>query len=200
MVFSNDPALLAKSTSQLTIAAASSKPKLLRLVKSMGDQTVLDLLTILVTDVRDFFNLPADRNMKDNQITFTAQAMIEDYKHFSIEDFGLCFKNGKLGKYGKNFSTFDGQIIIGWLKSYDLERDEVFVHENKIDTPKEPILPKVIIQDLYEKFSAPLEQDKKSKEEEYKKLKQEWLRKNAQSNPGTDKRPPKAYRGPKRKM
>jgi hypothetical protein len=176
IIETGDSKAFARYTSILDVSNAANGTKLLRLMKIIGQENVLDLLIILISDAVSFFNLPEGKNMNSDQVVFAANAIIEDYPLFSLEDFALCFKNGKIGKYGKNYSAFDGQILFSWLKAYDLERDEVFVRQNKIETPKEPILPNLIVENLYEKFGLPIEESKKSKEEEFKKQKIDWLK------------------------
>ena len=172
---------LAKFTSSLSIAEASKGTKLMRLKNVVGVDTLADMIILLISDAISFFNLPEGKNMNSDQVVFTAHSVIEDYPNFSLEDFALCFKNGKTGKYGKNYSAFDGQILFSWLRAYDLDRDEVFVQQNKIETPKAPILPDLIVDNLYKNFGLPMEEDKKLKEEEFKRQKLEWLKSKMQN-------------------
>ena len=40
------------------------------------------------------------------------------------DDLKLCFKNAMKLKYGQIYNRIDGQIVMSWLKSYDVERAE----------------------------------------------------------------------------
>jgi hypothetical protein len=176
----NDSLALAIITGNLTIQKAAEGTKLNRIKTLLGSENLLSAVVLLISDVVTFFNLPEGKNMNEGQILFCAQSFIEDYPLFSLEDLALCFKQGKKGKYGKNYSTFDGQILMGWVSAYDLDRDEVFVQQNKIEAPKEPIIPSVITQNLYETYVKPIDDEKKFKEDEFKRIKTEWLRKQQQ--------------------
>lgn len=114
--------------------------------------------------------------MNVNQVVFTAQSLIEDYPNFSLEDFALCFKHGKKGLYGKNYSTFDGQILMGWIKTYDLARDDFFVDLNHIETPKGPI-DNTDMKKAYEEFLNRKEEVKpKNKDNDYESYRKKYLR------------------------
>lgn len=133
-------------------------------------------MIVLVSEAVGFFNLPEGRTMNANQVVFTAQSIIEDYPNFSLEDFALCFKNGKKGLYGKNYSTFDGQILMGWVKTYDLARDDFFVDLNHIETPKEP-LDNSDMKKAYEDFKNRKEEVKpENKDASYERFKSEYLK------------------------
>lgn len=176
IIQAGDTKAFVKYTSILNISNAPEGTKVARLKNLIGPENLNDLLILLVSDVVSFFNLPEGKNMNTDQIIFTASAIIEEYPRFSLEDFALCFKNGKTSKYGKNYSAFDGQILLSWLRLYDLERDEYLSTVNQASSlrvPKEPILPDVFIDSLYKEFGAPVEEEKKIKEENYQKFKAE---------------------------
>jgi hypothetical protein len=191
IIQAGDMKSFAKYTSILTVSNASAGTKVLRLKNLIGPDNLNDLLIVLISDVVSFFNLPDGKNMNSDQVVFSASAIIEDYPLFSLEDFTLCFKKGKTGKYGKNYSSFDGQILFSWLKAYDLERDECLSAENQsasLKAPKEPILPGVFIDSLYKEFGAPIEEEKKAKEAEFQRIKAEWYKQQLKSK-GNDSDP-----------
>ncbi len=115
--------------------------------------------------------------MNDNQIIFIAQSLIEDYPTFSLEDFAMCFKDGKKGKYGKNYATFDGQILMLWVKAYEEERIEYFEKLHKRPESKETIIHPKVVEKLVEGFKAlPTIDDQEADEAEYKKQKTEYMK------------------------
>ena len=63
--------------------------------------------------------------MTPAQLTETVGLAVKHYGHFKPEDFKLCHENVKLGKYGQLFDRIDGQVILGFYKAYDLERDYI---------------------------------------------------------------------------
>jgi hypothetical protein len=80
------------------------------------------ILSILISDVVEFFNV--GKTMNDRQIAITCDLIIEEYPYMKIEDLKLCFKNAMKLKYGKLYDRIDGSIIIGWLNEYEKERAE----------------------------------------------------------------------------
>lgn len=56
------------------------------------------------------------------QIAQTVELILEDFKHFKLDDFKLCFNNAKKGYYGKVYDRLDGQIVFEWLTKYANDR------------------------------------------------------------------------------
>lgn len=172
-----DSLALIEITTGLTIAKAIEGSKIGFLKNEIGFGRLLKSVTLLIWDAVNWFNLPEGKGMKEAQVMQTAQILIEDYPIFSLEDFATCFKNGKKGNYGKNYSTIDGQMILGWLRLYDVDRDDTLTRLNTFATPKEPILPDFIVEDLYKKFALPEIEKEKFNEDEFRKFKINRLKK-----------------------
>jgi hypothetical protein len=51
-----------------------------------------------------------------------ARLLMAEYFYFKIDDFGLCFKRGLLGKYGPLFDRLDVTILGEWCAKYAEER------------------------------------------------------------------------------
>lgn len=84
-----------------------------------GEIKVKALLSILLIDTLDFFNL--GNTMNDRQIAQTVDLILEDYSVYKIDYFSLCFKRAKKGFYGKQYNRIDGEIIFEWLRLFDVE-------------------------------------------------------------------------------
>ncbi|WP_017258416.1 hypothetical protein [Pedobacter arcticus] len=97
----------------------SAKPNIATIAKA-DEETLVAALTILITDVADFFNV--GKNFNASQIQSTVYLMIECYPYFKIDDFVICFNTGKKGHYGKRYDSMDGNILLDWLNMYDDKR------------------------------------------------------------------------------
>ena len=51
-----------------------------------------------------------------------ARLLMAEYYYFKIDDFGLCFKRGLLGKYGPLFDRLDVTILGEWCAKYAEDR------------------------------------------------------------------------------
>lgn len=102
------------------------KPKsLTRLAKEQGEDKPIDLISILIIEVLEWYNVK--NSMSDNQILEVAYMLFSEFKHYNIYDIGLCFKNGKTGKYGKVYDRIDGGVLFEWLRLYDIDRTGAIV-------------------------------------------------------------------------
>lgn len=77
------------------------------------------LLSLLLIDTLDFLNV--GKTMSDKQVAQTVDLILEDYSVYKIDYFVLCFNKAKKGYYGKLYDRVDGQIILDWLRQYDLD-------------------------------------------------------------------------------
>jgi len=56
------------------------------------------------------------------QVAETINLIIEEYPHYTQEDFKLFFNMAKKGLFGQIFGRIDGEVIMRWLQEYDLYR------------------------------------------------------------------------------
>jgi len=84
-----------------------------------GESYVKALLTLLIIDTADF--LSVGKSMSNNQVMQTVNLILEDYWHYKIDHFVLCFNRAKKGYFGKQYDRIDGQVIFSWLEQFDLE-------------------------------------------------------------------------------
>lgn len=63
--------------------------------------------------------------MSDIQVADTINLIIEEYPHYTQEDFKLFFNTAKKGGFGQIFGRVDGEVIMRWLKEYDIHRRTV---------------------------------------------------------------------------
>lgn len=88
----------------------------------VGHRSVAIALDVQLTRLVGSLNLKW--NVNDSQIKDIVQDLIEEFPNESLEDFVLCFKNARKGKYGE-LIRLDSPIIFTWMKSY---LDEKYQH------------------------------------------------------------------------
>ena len=114
------------------------KPKsLARQVKEQGSERVIDLISILILEVLEWYNVK--NSMNESQILDAAYLVYNEFKRFNLYDLGLCFKRGKTGKYGKVYDRIDGGVLFEWLHKYDIDRtgNIVTIRQNEDATHKQ---------------------------------------------------------------
>lgn len=70
----------------------------------------------------DFYS--TNGTMNDIQLVDTIEIIREEYPHYTQEDFKLFFKQAKKGYFGETYGRIDGDVIIKWLRKYDISRDK----------------------------------------------------------------------------
>lgn len=90
-----------------------------RMVKN-GETLIRAILVEVLTDLVLFLNV--GKSFNEQQVVQTVELITEDFKHFKLDDFKLCFNNAKKGYYGKIYDRLDGQIIFEWLTTYANDR------------------------------------------------------------------------------
>lgn len=88
----------------------------------VGHRSVAIALDVQLTRLVGSLNLKW--NVNDSQIKDIVQDLIEEFPNESLEDFVLCFKNARKGKYGE-LMRLDSPIIFTWMRSY---LDEKYQH------------------------------------------------------------------------
>ena len=107
----------------------SESPSLAKLKATLnddGENAVKAILSILVSDLVNFFSIGKTMNVP--QIGQTIDLILEDYSTMKPDDFKLCFTRAKKGYYGKVYDRIDGQVILGWLSQYDFEKADEIEH------------------------------------------------------------------------
>lgn len=95
-------------------------PAISSIKKAYGADFTQAYIETWIVNVCEFLNI--GKNMNPNQIYDTAELIAEDFHYLTVADINLVFKRAKLGRYGQIFDRLDGQVILGWFRSYDHER------------------------------------------------------------------------------
>ena len=92
----------------------------------------LDLIMFLLINVTEYYNI--GKTMNATQIEELAVILCENFRNWTLSDFALCFKNAKVGTYGKIYDRIDGGVITEWCNKYDSDKTHnitAWHHERK---------------------------------------------------------------------
>ncbi|MCM1222027.1 MAG: hypothetical protein NC548_46895 [Lachnospiraceae bacterium] len=79
-----------------------------------------------VSEVVLFFNV--GKNMNASQIALVTDMILEKFWYLRVEEIKSCFREKMFS--AKIYDRLDGNIILGWLREYDLERDQLMEQIN----------------------------------------------------------------------
>lgn len=85
-----------------------------------GNMKLRAFLSKIIIETLMFFNV--GKMMNDVQVALTVDLIIDEFGYFKPDDFKLCFTNAMKGNYGKLYDRIDGNIIFGWLRTYENDR------------------------------------------------------------------------------
>ena len=125
----------------------------------------------LVRWLRDSFT--SEKKINDFQVELICEMILEDFSHFTIADFKLCFKNGLKGLYGGSYQMLDVTRVYDWLGKYFTERTAVIraINEkNKRQKEKEIEIDEVAVKKIYSSLNQVIskkKEDVKTKEKKY---------------------------------
>lgn len=114
------------STSTLAEITLKHKPKSLRAIAKVNIEMCIDAISLFIADVQAFFITKSP--MGKEQIKEVAMLIYSEYKHYNLYDIGVCFKQGKAGKFGKVYDRLDGGVLFSWLTAYDKSRTASIVN------------------------------------------------------------------------
>ena len=101
---------------------SSNEPSIISIKSIHGETVARATVSYLLSEALEFFNVK--ETMSDVQVAITVDLILEEYPYMQTDDLKLCFKNAMKLKYGQIYNRIDGQIVMSWLKAYDVERAE----------------------------------------------------------------------------
>ncbi len=129
---STSPILFKKQVSALNelkivdlVLAENNQQKSLILLSKEDHTLLIDEICLLIIDLQKFFD--TKRSMDEEQILEIAEMIVGEYRNLYVLDLAFCFKQGKLGKYGKVYDRLDGGIILDWVREWDKKRVEMII-------------------------------------------------------------------------
>lgn len=117
--------LSSDEVSDLTIGqAVNSGPHVLLLKKTYGKE-LLTLMTSLLKELMMYVL----NDLTDEQVVLYADTMINDCPLWKPDDFALCLRNGRQGKYGKSQARWTYTTFNEWADCYERERSKHLIEE-----------------------------------------------------------------------
>ena len=101
---------------------SSNEPSIISIKSIHGETVARATVSYLLSEALEFFNVK--ETMSDVQVAITVDLILEEYPYMQTDDLKLCFKNAMKLKYGQIYNRIDGQIVMSWLRAYDIERAE----------------------------------------------------------------------------
>ena len=101
---------------------SSNEPSIISIKSIHGETVARATVSYLLSEALEFFNVK--ETMSDVQVAMTVDLILEEYPYLQTDDLKLCFKNAMKLKYGQIYNRIDDQIIMSWLRAYDIERAE----------------------------------------------------------------------------
>lgn len=96
-------------------------PSIAELAKTYDDLFINALMYTWFEEFVGFYS--TNGTMNPVQIRSTIDLVREEYPHYKPEDFKLFFKMARKGYFGKVYGRIDGEVIMDWLRQYDIRRD-----------------------------------------------------------------------------
>lgn len=160
----------------------STNPSVIKIVKDDGETVAKALMRKLILDMLDFFML--GKSMGVNQVESTIELIFEAYGQYKFDDWKLCFKMAKLGKFGTVYDRIDGNVIFDWFDKYLEIRFSEFesarAKENRIlneSVQSDPLVPMPdYVKELTEKKSVKKETERQLIQTDRQKVINEWLK------------------------
>lgn len=106
---------------EITLNTAIQGNSIQSLIKSVGEKVTLQALTGVLLMSSEYFT--TSTTLSESQAIQTASLLMDGYPHETFQDFILCLKYAKIGKYGKIY-RIDGQVVFLWFQQYLLEKYE----------------------------------------------------------------------------
>lgn len=101
-----------------------SYPSLIK--RSREDHALLiDEICLLIIDLQKFYN--TKEKLSEDQILDLAEIIVGEYTNLTMLDLAFCFKQGKIGAYGKVYERIDGGVLLGWIREWDQKRMNMII-------------------------------------------------------------------------
>lgn len=92
------------------------KHKTIEIMVRENTQRVKDEISLLIIDLMGFFNVKY--SMDKDMIEDVVEMLITEYRNLTIFDVALCFREVKVGRYGKIYDRLDGGMIMEFFIKY----------------------------------------------------------------------------------
>ena len=107
------------------------------LEKAVEPSTIQQYLEAEIT--RTSVQMNVANNMRQDQVIFCAETLLEMFPVQSLEDFSLCLKRLSMGFYGTTYHQLDTAVIVDAMHKYIEEKSVYMERENQKQGDSEPI-------------------------------------------------------------
>lgn len=73
-------------------------------------------MSLLILDLHGFYSVK--NGMNKDMIDDVVELVLSEYSNLTVYDLALCFREVKVGRYGKVYDRIDGGMIMEWLRKY----------------------------------------------------------------------------------
>ena len=92
------------------------KVQTMALINKENPQQLRKEMALLILDLHAFFSVK--NGMNKDMIEDTVELILSEYSNLTVYDLALCFREVKVGRYGKIYDRIDGGLIMEWLRKY----------------------------------------------------------------------------------
>jgi len=128
---------MARTMTPSQIALAKEKPTLSSIVTKQSYPVVVGLITMLVADTVRMLNV--GKTMTAEQALDASRLIITDFSHLKVADIQLAFNRARAQRYGAIFDRLDSSVILGWVASYEIERQNEIIQHRVDEASKHKI-------------------------------------------------------------
>ncbi len=88
-----------------------------------GQQAAINVMVAMMDACQQYFNLQQPMNAQ--QLSLTAELILEDYYYLRIDELQICFRMAMKGEFGPLYNRIDGQVFFEWIKKYMTKRGAI---------------------------------------------------------------------------
>ena len=86
------------------------------LINNQHPQGLRKEMSLLILDLHAFYSVK--NGMNKDMIDDVVELILSEYSNLTTYDLALCFREVKVGRYGKIYDRIDGGMIMDWLRMY----------------------------------------------------------------------------------
>jgi len=105
------------------ILVRKTSPMLVTIKTDKGQQAAINVMVAMMDACQQYFNLQQPMNAQ--QLSLTAELILEDYYYLRVEELQICFRMAMKGEFGPLYNRIDGQVFFEWIKKYMTKRGAV---------------------------------------------------------------------------
>ena len=85
-------------------------------INKESPQQLRNEMALLILDLHSFYSVK--NGMNKDMIEDVVEMILSEYSNLTLYDLALCFREVKIGRYGKIYDRIDGGLVMEWLRKY----------------------------------------------------------------------------------